>query len=213
MSILGNFLEAIRPKQDVMVEEKQEISQEEAKETINEDTADIEQDEKQETIVNENTQEETQDKTVEQEEIVEESKELTLEDIPEDLLKQLYTKFEEAKMTDEEKQEKALNEKLEQSLKTYSVLEVKNAIANADLPMECVELFDSNRYINGQAVDVDKLKTDVENIKTIINKITDTKVSEIKKSLFADKEPMITTKTVNVKNNRDFNSIMNSLFN
>lgn len=209
MSILSNFLEAIKPKQDVMVEEKQEISQEEPKETVNEDTVDIEQDDKQETIVDETTQEET----VEQEEVIEESKELTLEDIPEDLLKQLYAKFEEAKMTDEEKQEKALNEKLEQSLKTYSVLEVKNAIANADLPMECVELFDSNRYINGQAVDTDKLKTDVENIKTIINKITDTKVSEIKKSLFADKEPMITTKTVNVKDNRDFNSIMNSLLN
>lgn len=206
MSILSNFLDAIKPTKVVeTVEEVQEVSQEEIVEEVDTENTD-----------NEIQEETNQDETVEvaeKQEVIEESKELTVEDIPEDLLKQLYEKFEEAKLTDEEKQEKEINSKLEQSLKTYSTLEVKNAIANADLPSECMELFNSNRYINGQAVDTDKLKTDVENIKTIINKITDAKVAQIKKELFADKEPVITTKPVRAGNNKDFNSAFDNLFN
>lgn len=216
MSILSNFLDAIKPnKVEETVEIEQEVKQEETVEEVKtENTDDTKQDEEQEVNNEETKQEETvEDIKEEQSEEVEESNKLTLEDIPEDLLKELYQKFEEAKLTDEEKQEKEINDKLAQSLKTYSLLEVKNTIANAELPMECIELFDSNRYINGQAVDTDKLKADVENIKTIINKITDTKVEQIKKELFADKEPMITTKPVRVSNNKDFDSAFNNLFN
>lgn len=201
MSILSNFLDAIKPKI-----EEQEQNPEETLE------ADGKQDEDKEIITDSGKQDEEVDNKQE-ENPVDEAKELTVDDIPEDLLKELYSKFKEAEMTEEEKQEKEINTKLINSLKTYSALELKNTLAKSELPLECEVLFKSESYISGQTIDTERLTKDVENIKSVINKITDAKVDKIKKELFADKEPIITKKPVATAKNKDFDTAFNNLFN
>lgn len=217
MSILSNFLEAIKPK-----EEKQEQNQEqETKQELMQDEKQETKQEKEETLKTENEQEENkeheqedkqeEEKTDNQEE---KEKKMTVEDIPEDLLQELYSKFKEAQMTKEEKQERDLNDKLMNSLKTYSTLELKNTLAKSELPVECEVLFKTENYINGQSIDSERLLKDVENIKSVINKITDTKVAQIKKELFADKEPNITKNPVATGGKTtDFDTAFNNLFN